>query len=88
MTNTVVTDAHNTVIVGNASRDTVVIVDTKPKTIVTGMMGPSGTAKLSSAQDINFSGLQNGSMLIYNSTTEMWDATNTLAIQIIDCGQF
>lgn len=78
MTSVVVTQEHNTV----------VTVDQAPKTIVTGMMGPPGSARLSDAQDVDTSALGLGSLLVYNPAVSKWVATNTLEQQIFEGGQF
>lgn len=78
MTNVVVTQEHNTV----------VTVDQAPRTIVTGMMGPPGSARLSESQDVDVSALGLGSLLVYNTATSKWVATNTLEQQVFEGGQF
>lgn len=89
MTDVIVTDVHNTVIVGTQQQTTVVTVDTAPRTIVTGMMGPSGSsAKLSDAHDVDVTDLSSGSLLVYNPTVSKWVATLTLDQQYMDGGHF
>lgn len=88
MTEIVVTDLHNTVVVGTQQQATVVTVDQAPKTIVTGMMGPPGSARLSEAQDVDASDLTSGSLLVYNPLVAKWVATIDLNQQHMDGGQF
>lgn len=61
-------------------------------TIVTGMMGPRGadgvTGSLDSILDVNVTNKQDGSLLIYSSTTNKWEATTTLSNQTLEAGQF
>lgn len=88
MTEVVVTDKHNTVVIGEQNKTTVVTVDQAPRTIVTGMMGPPGTATLSNADDVDASALTDGSILVYNPIVEKWVATLNLDKQYMDGGQF
>lgn len=88
MNDVIVTDAHNTVIVGTQEQTTVVTVDQAPRTIVTGMMGPSGSSRLSDAHDVDLSDLNSGSLLVYNPTVSKWVATLTLDQQYMDGGHF
>lgn len=88
MTDIVVTDAHNTVITGTQEQTTVVTVDNAPRTIVTGMMGPAGSARLNDAQDVDVTALGLGSLLVYNPAVAKWVATIELNQQHMDGGQF
>lgn len=87
MTNVVVTEDGNRAVVTDI-HTTVVTVQEAPRTIVTGMMGPAGSAKLSDAQDLDLSALGSGSLLVYNPNTQKWVATTILSQQIFESGQF
>lgn len=78
MTQAVITDTNKTV----------VVQDSKPTTIVTGMMGPAGAATFGELRDIDLSDLVGGSTLVYNTQTQKWVATTLLDQQIIESGQF
>lgn len=87
MTETVVTTSNNTVVVDNASVQTV--VDTNPTTvIVTGLMGPPGSTTINGMADTDVSNLTAGSLLVYNTQTAKWTSTTLLNQQYVDCGQF
>jgi hypothetical protein len=78
MTQVVVTERNNTV-----------IVDTKtPTTIVTGIMGPPGKASLGELQDLDLTELENGSLLVYSTQAERWRSTTTLENQLLNGGAF
>jgi hypothetical protein len=78
MTEVIVTESNNTV-----------VVDTKtPTVIVTGMMPPSTVSSITNSVDVDLQQLQDGGVLVYNSTTQKWSATNLLDRQIIESGQF
>lgn len=87
MTETVVTTSNNTVVVDNATTQTV--VDANPTTlIVTGMMGPPGSTTINGMSDTDVSNLTAGSLLVYNTQTAKWTSTTLLNQQYVDCGQF
>jgi hypothetical protein len=78
MTEVIVTESNNTV-----------VVDTKtPTVIVTGMMPPPTVSSITNSVDVDLQQLQDGGVLVYNSTTQKWSATNLLDRQIIESGQF
>lgn len=78
MTQTVVIDEHQTVVVQTQ----------QPQTIVTGMMGAPGAATFGELRDIDLSELGAGSVLVYNTQTNKWAATTLLEQQTVECGQF
>lgn len=78
MTQVVVTDTGQTV----------VVQDSKPTTIVTGLMGPRGAATFGELQDIDLAQLGSGSLLVYNTQTQKWTATTLLDQQVVESGQF
>lgn len=66
-----------------------VVTDDKPARIITsGMLPPPVVNSITAAADIDINNLQNGSTLIYNSSTRQWTATKLLDQQIIESGQF
>jgi len=98
MTDKVVTGAYTTVVVKNPAtatdvvvteaHNTVLTVSQAPKIIVTGMMGPPGSAEISKSNDIDVSNLVSGSCLVYNAVTNKWVATKVLENQIFESGQY
>lgn len=80
MTQVVVTDQHNTVVVGKPTQTT---------TVITGIMGPPGrVAALSEVPDVDVTNLQLGSILVYNPSVSKWVSTTLLNQQQVDCGEF
>lgn len=78
MTETVVTDSSNTVVVQSNTA----------QVIVTGIMGPPGTNSLSGLLDVDLSEVSKGSVLVYAPQTQKWTSTKLLEEQTIECGQF
>jgi hypothetical protein len=78
-TQAVVTDKNNTV-----------VVESKQQVVV--LSGPIGPQKviggIADLSDIDISNLQNGGILIYNTTTQKWTAGNLLNQQVIESGQY
>lgn len=56
--------------------------------VVTGLLGPKSELRLGLADDVDFSGLIDGAVLVYSSNTSKWHATEKLNKQAIDCGEF
>ena len=77
-TQAIVTEKNNTVIVENK----------QPQVIVAGMIGPQGITTLQGLTNIDITNLQNGSLLVYNASTQKWAANNLLDQQIIESGQY
>lgn len=90
MTETVVTEQNNTVVAAADGPGTVVTQTASIQTIVTGIMGPAGSANASVNRllDVDVSQLTNGSLLVYNTQTEKWTASTRLDQQIFEAGQF
>lgn len=97
MTQAIVTDTNNIVVVTDSrptaivtdTNKTVIVSDKRPTTIVTGIMGPPGkTNTLAEIGDIDTTNLQNGSTLVYDTTTLKWVSTTLLNRQQVDCGEF
>jgi hypothetical protein len=81
MSRTVVTGSHQTVVTQSS----------QSRTVVTGQLGPPGppgAGTFTELKDIDLSQLGSGSMLVYNTTTNKWTATNLLEQQTVECGQF
>lgn len=77
-TQAIVTEKNNTVIIENK----------QPQVIIAGMIGPQGVTTLEGLQNIDISNIQNGSLLIYNVSTQKWTASNLLEQQIVESGQY
>lgn len=75
-----------TVVVDN--NQTIVVQSEETRTIITGIMGPPGVSTLSDMLDIDKTELTNGATLVYNSSNAFWKATNKLDNQILEAGQF
>lgn len=88
MSDTIVTNDNGTTIVHTEEHNTVITVDQAPKTIITGIMGPPGSSKISDAKDVDLAALSSGSVLVYNPNTSKWVATIDLNQQHMDGGQF
>jgi hypothetical protein len=67
---------------------TVVVEDSRPQTVVTGLLGPRGASSFAQLQDIDLAQLGQGSLLVYNNQTQKWTATTLLDQQIVESGQF
>lgn len=88
MTDTVVTQSGQTSIVQDQKIQQVIVED-KFSTIVTSpLIVPPLVNSLSSSSDVDLTQLQNGGVLVYNSTTNKWIATNLLENQIFESGQY
>jgi len=86
MTDVIVVDKHNTVVVTTDTVNTIVDTVTQPQIIYTGIMGPSG--RISTMGDVDLTELVDGSVLMYSSTTNLWKSTTTLQNQNYDGGIF
>ena len=66
-----------------------VVTDDKPARIITsGMMPPPAVNSITGSGDVDITNLQDGGVLVYNTATNMWTATNLLDKQIFEAGQF
>lgn len=91
MTDTIITNGNNTTIVTEQPNINVVSEGTKqPSVVVTGVMGPPGSAnvRMNMIRDVDMTQLENGAVLVYNASTSKWYATNLLDHQVIESGQF
>jgi hypothetical protein len=77
-TQAIVTEKNNTVIIEHK----------QPQVIIAGMIGPQGVTTIEGLQNIDISNIQNGSLLIYNVSTQKWTASNLLEQQIVESGQY
>ena len=65
-----------------------VVEDTSSTIVVTGLLGPKTEMLLGQANDIDFTDLKDGSVLVYSTNTAKWVATEKLNKQAMDCGEF
>lgn len=72
--------------------ETLVVSNDTAVTIVTGMIGPKGAdgtaGALSQLPDVDTTGVQDGSLLVYSTAASKWQATTILNNQILEAGQF
>lgn len=80
MTQAVVTEKNNTVVIQPR--------DSQNRVVVTGIMGPPGKTTIAGLEDVDTTSLTPGSMLVYNQITEKWTSTTLLNQQIVDSGQY
>jgi hypothetical protein len=78
MTQAIVTEKNNTVVINTQM----------PKTIVTGIIGPPGKSTINALEDVDVTSLNAGSILVYNAQTQKWISTTLMNQQIIDSGQY
>lgn len=92
MTDVVVVDKQNTVVVTTDSAGTVITDASQPQVIYTGIMGPQGipgtAVPLSNLSDVDSTVLAAGSVLVYNTTNSKWVSTTLLNQQTVDSGQY
>jgi hypothetical protein len=87
-TEVIVTQSNNTSVVQEQLVNRVVIDDKPPRIITSGMLPPPAVNSLMASSDVDVSQLQDGGVLVYNTATNMWKATNLLDKQIFEAGQF
>ena len=88
MTEVVVTQSGNTQVVQDQRINRVVTDDKPARVITSGMVPPPMVVNISNSSDIDITNRQEGSLLVYNTVTNKWTATNTLDNVIIESGQF
>lgn len=88
MTELVITQSGQTSLVQDQKVNRVVTEDTPPRVITSGMMPPPAVNALKTSADVDITNLQDGGILVYNMSTNMWTATNLLEKQIFEAGQF
>jgi hypothetical protein len=87
-TEVIVTQSGDTSVVQEQVVNRVVIDDKPARIITSGMMPPPAVNSLMASSDVDISGLQDGGVLVYNTATNKWTATNLLDKQIFEAGQF
>jgi len=88
MTDVVIIESNDTTVVQKQEIHSVVVDDKKATVVVTGMMPPPVVSSITNSVDIDLAQLQDGGVLVYNSNTQKWTATNLLEKQIFEAGQF
>lgn len=88
MTDVIVTEANDSTVVQQQQIHSVVVDEKKATVVVTGMMPPPAVNSIIASSDVDLSTLGDGGILVYNSSTQMWKATNLLEKQIFEAGQF
>lgn len=53
-----------------------------------GPPGPPGLSRVSLADDVNITNLNDGSILIYSTLSEKWIAGTELIKQSVECGEY
>lgn len=68
----------------------VVSVNTQGTTevVAVGVQGPAGPAYINAASDVDVGNLENGSVLVYKSSSLKWTATTTLEQQNLEGGHY
>lgn len=68
----------------------VVSVNTQGTTevVAVGVQGPAGPAYINAAGDVDVGNLENGSVLVYKSSSLKWTATRTLEGQNLEGGHY
>ena len=56
--------------------------------VAVGVQGPAGPAFINAAEDVDVSNLENGSVLVYKSSSLKWTATRTLEQQNLEGGHY
>ncbi len=66
-----------------------IVTDDKPARIITsGMLPPPAVNSIMASGDVDLTQLQDGGVLVYNTATNMWTATNLFEKQIFEAGQY
>lgn len=81
---TVTNAAVNTIAVYNEVHEPVISAAQGPQ----GVPGVSGATNISGLVDVDLVALKDGSLLIYNETSNTWKAQTTLDKQALECGQY
>jgi len=88
-TETILVESQSTVTSTITETNTVIQTIEAPTIVVGGIMGPSGpSSNISSSGDVNITGLQDGSTLVWDATNAKWQATTLLEKQVINAGFF
>lgn len=66
-----------------------IVIDNDVVTVITSAeQGPPGVTRISQADDVNVSNLENGSVLVYSGSSEKWVATRLLENQSVESGHY
>jgi hypothetical protein len=87
-TEVIVTQSGDTSVVQGQVVNRVVIDDKPARIITSGMLPPPAVNSLMNSTDVDVTQLQDGGVLVYNTATQMWKATNLFDKQIFEAGQF
>lgn len=87
-TEVVVTQSGDTSVIQEQTINRIVTDDKPARIITSGMMPPPVANSLTNSLDVDVSQLQDGGVLVYNTSTNKWTATNLLDKQIFEAGQF
>lgn len=74
----------------NSQTSKIVAVNTAgtSEVVAVGVQGPSGPNYINTANDVDVSGLEDGSVLVYKSSSLKWKATRTLEQQNLEGGHY
>lgn len=91
-TEIIVEQKFDTIIVDDSPENTILVENPDITTIVTsaeqGPPGPPGITKISQAEDVDVSNLEEGSVLIYSVSNEKWVASRLLENQSVESGHY
>ena len=66
-----------------------IVIDNDIVTVITSAeQGPPGVTRISQADDVDVSNLENGSVLVYSESSEKWVATRLLENQSVESGHY
>ena len=82
---TVINDTTNTVTYESVLHEPIISAGSQG---IQGIQGISSANELALLVDVSLTNLTDGSLLVYNSTQEVWVATRTLEKQALECGQY
>jgi hypothetical protein len=87
-TEVVVTQSGDTSVIQEQTINRVVTDDKPARIITSGMLPPAMVSSITGSLDVDITQLQDGGVLVYNTATNKWTATNLLDKQIFEAGQF
>ena len=89
MTQVIVEEKHDTIIVDDSPENTILVQTPQTNIIISaGEQGPPGVTNISQASDVNATNLEEGSILVYSEATEKWVATRLLENQSVESGHY
>lgn len=83
-----VSNPTNPITVSTPVKEIIVVSGIQGIPGVTGATGARGAATITELADVNLSVLVDGSLLVYNATSSIWNSTKNLDKQVLECGQF